>query len=94
MQGVLLPYVNDTMSEITDLTELEAGDKVHITLESGKTIPLTVGNVRDEDYATLQYDGQNYANLKWAYEIEDADYTLITIATDDEPMGVTNVEMV
>ena len=76
-----------------ELTELAEGDELHITIKGGKTIPLTVGNVRDEEYATVQYDGQNYAHIKWAYSGEDHDWTLVPLHGDDGPVGVETIEV-
>ena len=82
-----------TLTMTDELTELNEGDDVHITINGGKTLPLTVGNVRDDEYMTVQYDGQNYANVKWAYESDDHTWTLIPLHADDRPVGVDSIEV-
>jgi len=80
------------------ITTLEAGDELHITIEGGKTIPLTVSGVDDSNpeytQVRLAYKGQRYAEMR-PTPVTDDDYEVkIPVNQSGEDVGVENVEVV
>jgi len=79
------------MQELSNLTE---SDEVHITIDGGKTISLTVGGV-EERKVWLDYDGQQYARLTPSKVTNDEhEHTLLVLQGDDSAVGVENLEVV
>jgi len=78
-----------------ELSELSEGDELHITIEGGKTIPLSVGGTAKRT-VWLHYEGQEYAKLSESGVTNDEhDYTLLTLYTEEqEKVGVENIEVV
>ncbi len=78
-----------------DLTGLEVGDALHITLDGGKTIPLDVGGT-DKRKVWLHYEGQEYAILSETDVTNDEfDHQIMTLYSgDDEIVNVEDIEVV
>ena len=84
------------MTEINELSELDEGDELHITIEGDKTLPLTVG-ATDTRMVWLYYDGDEYAKMSPSGVTNDKyDHTLQTLycGDDNQIVDVENIEVV
>ena len=81
--------------DISELSELETGDELHITIEGDKTLPLSVGGT-DKRTVWLHYEGDEYAKMSESSVTNDQyDWTLMTLYSgDDEIVGVENIKVV
>lgn len=64
-----------------ELNELNEGDELHITLDDGQTVTLTVAG-SEKHTAWLNYNGQEYAKMSNPVGVEE-DYILRTLHTEE-----------
>ena len=81
-----------------ELSELNEGDELHVTIEGDKTLPLAVGGIEATKTQTkvwLHYDSQEYAYVTpSSVTNDDHDRELVTLHGEEtEVVGVEEIEV-